>query len=228
MKDDYWLDFWRNYASTSADKDPQSQVLRTCNKEPISEDLWAFTLNQLDEIFKVAENDSVLDLCAGNGLLAKHFHDKGATVTAVDISKELLSSLSKINGITTIVSDIRKINFEINTFDKIIIYAGIQYLNYKESIELFTNIYDWLKPNGVVFVGDIPDLAKRWVFFNDPSRRQVYFDNTLSGKAIVGTWYERAWFEYMAIYVGFKSSSYFQQDDKHIYSNFRFDLLVRK
>jgi cyclopropane fatty-acyl-phospholipid synthase-like methyltransferase len=228
MDNNYWVDFWKNYTTDVLEKDEQSQVLRTFDKKPITDELWGFTLNKIDEVFNVNEGDNVLDLCCGNGLLSKHYNNKGAKVTAVDVSSALLDNISKIDGITAINSDIRSLNFENNSFEKVILYAGIQYLNDKESIELIQNIYNWLKPNGCLFIGDVPDVKKRWDFYNTEERQAVYFNNQLEGKAIVGHWFEKDWFDKLTNFIGFNEGIYHAQDDKLIYSIFRFDYLYKK
>lgn len=228
MDKDYWIHFWNEYAASSVNKDEQSQVLRTLNKKPISKKLWDYTLTKIDETFKVVEGDYVLDLCSGNGLISKHFVDKGASVVAVDISKNLLNNLKDIKEIKTINSDIRELEFDKNAFDKIIIYAGIQYLNDKETVHLMQNIYAWLKPNGIVFIGDIPDLSKRWNFYNTKERHKVYFENMLNDISIVGNWFEESWFQNLGFYLNFEKGERLDQDEKLIYSSFRFDFLFKK
>jgi cyclopropane fatty-acyl-phospholipid synthase-like methyltransferase len=228
MNDNYWVEFWKNYANDVSEKDEQSQVLRTIDKKPITEELWEFTLSKIDDVFNVLRGDNVLDLCCGNGLLSKHYIKKSATVTAVDVSNVLLRNISNIDGLTTINSDIRLLNFENNSFDKVILYAGIQYLNEKESIELIQNIYNWLKPNGCLFIGDIPDTNKRWNFYNTEDRQAVYFNNQLEGKAIVGYWFEKDWFDKLTDFIGFNEGRCHAQDDKLINSVFRFDYLYKK
>jgi hypothetical protein len=37
MKANYWTKFWKNYATNIKDEDPQTQVLRTMNRKPISQ-----------------------------------------------------------------------------------------------------------------------------------------------------------------------------------------------
>lgn len=224
----YWVDFWKEYSADASNLDEQSQVLRTFNKKPISEELWSFTLNKIDENFNVKNGDTVLDLCSGNGLLSKHFVSKGAEVTAVDVSKDLLNNIKDYNKIRTIESDIRLLDFNKNSFDKIILYAGIQYFDNKETITLLKKMYDWLKPNGVLFIGDIPDYNKLWNFYNTEERQKVYFDNILSETAIVGNWFEPIWFNKLTGYFGFSKGEYIPQNDKLIYSSFRFDFCYKK
>ena len=228
MDNNYWIDFWKSYTTSAIGKDEQSQVLRTLNKVPISKELWEYTLTKIDEVFNIIEGDHVLDLCSGNGLISKHFVDKGASVVAVDISIELLKSISNIHRIKTINSDIRSLDFEVNSFDKIILYAGIQYLSFKEAILLLKNIFKWLKPNGIVMIGDIPDFNRRWDFFNTNERQEVFYDNQLTGKSIIGNWFEIEWFDYLTNYLGFNEGKFIKQDKKLINANHRFDYFYKK
>ena len=228
MDSNYWVNFWKTYTSDLKNKDEQTQVLRTLNKLPISQELWEFTLQNIDSSFEVKKEDKVLDLCCGNGILSKHFADKGAYITSIDISEELLKGLNNYNNIITIHSDITKVTFKDNSFDKIIIYAGIQYFSRKEVVELVVKIYRWLKPNGVLFIGDIPDHRKLWSFYNNKERQNIYFENLLENKSIVGNWFEKEWFQNLGNYSGFNQSIYLPQDKKLIYSNFRFDFLFKK
>ena len=48
-KSDYWIDFWKNYGKESKEYDPQKQVLRTINQDSISEELWKFTVKEIEE-----------------------------------------------------------------------------------------------------------------------------------------------------------------------------------
>ena len=227
-KDNYWIDFWTDYTANLKETDEQSQVLRTQNKKPISEELWKYTLQKIDSVFEVEKGDEILDLCSGNGLIAKHFLSKGAKVVAVDISNELLKNISNVEGIEPINSDIRLLDFKTNSFNKIIFYAGIQYLNNREAILMLQNIHKWLKPGGIALIGDIPDTKKRWNFFNTIERQKVFFDNTLNDKAIVGTWFESEWFDHLTSYIGFCNGEHLVQDEKLIYSSFRFDYRYSK
>jgi ubiquinone/menaquinone biosynthesis C-methylase UbiE len=228
MENNYWIDFWKDHGASSNKSDIQTQVLRTLNKKPISNDLWEYTLEEIDKIFIINQNDRVLDLCCGNGLLSQHFVEKGATVVAVDVSDELLSQMNHVDAIKTINSDIRHLEFKAGSFDKVIIYAGIQYLTNKEAVELLKRVYSWLKPEGVLFIGDIPDVSKLWSFYNSVERKKAYFDNLLNDTAIVGNWYDIQWLESLTSFIGFNFGTVIPQNPKLIYSNFRFDFLYKK
>jgi len=229
-KVDYWVDFWNIYTKNSKAQDEHSQVLRTLNKEPISNDIWEFTLSTIENAIEPKKDDDLLELCCGNGLISRYLSPKVKNITAVDISVELINTIdtNKYLNIKAIDSDIRCLTYDDKSFDKIIIYAGIQYLNYSETIKLFEQIYTWLKPGGILFLGDIPDKDKLWAFYNTLEREAVYFNNTKEEIDVVGTWFEKDFFNKLGDFIGFSTGEVMEQDKKLIYSNFRYDFKLIK
>jgi len=221
----YWAEFWKEYGRGADNQDEQTQVLRTLNKQPISQELWEFTLESIEREIEPDVDDALLELCSGNGLISRHFSSKMKNIVAVDISPDLVKSIDadKYRNIEAVVSDIRDLDYESARFDKIIIYAGIQYLSLKESLLLFEKVYAWLKPGGIFFIGDIPDQEKRWVFYNTPQRQADYFNNLRADRDVVGTWFEADFFDRLCTYVGFSQGILLPQADELIYSKFRYD-----
>ena len=221
----YWAEFWKSYGKEATGKDEQTQVFRTFNKEPISKELWAFTLKCIEKQIEPSPDDVLLELCCGNGLISRHFSPMFKKVISVDVSEELIRSIDReqYSNILTVLSDIRELNFDDSSFNKIIIYAGIQYLTHAETTILFEQAFRWLKPGGIFFLGDVPDSNKRWVFYNNRERQSIYFQNLKEGKAIVGTWFESKFFEKLGVFVGFNNSVLIPQHPDLIYSKFRYD-----
>src|SRR6185503_280662 len=138
--------------------------LRTINKQPISDTEFQAILNDIEEKMAINSGDVVLDLCCGNGLIATYLASKCEKVVGVDFAKDfaLQIDLVRYPNISIIIEDIRKVQFEGATFDKIIIYAGIQYLTYKEAIYFFESVIKWLKKDGAFFIGDLLDQNRIW------------------------------------------------------------------
>ena len=226
----YWIDFWKDYSADISNKGEQTQVLRTFNKKPIDKATWEFTLKTIQAPLNLVASDDVLELCCGNGLISQYISSKVKSVMSVDVSKELIDELrsKNIGNIHAVSSDIRTLEVEDNKFDKIIIYAGIQYLDHSETIVLIKNIFSWLKPNGIVLLGDIPDSAKLWEFYNSDERESVFFDHCENNTDVVGTWFEKAFFEKLSKYAKFASCRVLEQNDKLIYSSFRYDFVAHK
>jgi len=226
---DYWAKFWVDYGKDIEGKDPQTQVLRTFNKQPIEPEKWEFTLKFIEDTLEINESDDALDLCCGNGLISHRFAETCKSVTSVDVSEELVSQIDtkKYPNINAFTKDIRELDFEANSFSKIIIYAGVQYLDNKETIIFFESVYKWLEDDGLFFLGDIPDIDKRWTFFNNKEREKVFFDNIKEEKQIVGTWFSQNFLTKLADYCGFSESRIILQHEDMIYSSFRYDMLIR-
>lgn len=229
-KINYWTDFWKNYAKDSTGKDDQTQVLRTFNKKPIDKKLWEFTLNDIVKQLEPSSDDVMLELCCGNGLISQYLSPMVKKITSVDVSKDLINSIDSVKypNIERVVSDIRQLHYNPLSFDKVIIYAGIQYLTLAETTEIFEQVYRWLKPRGIFFLGDIPDYNKRWFFYNNPERQAVYFQNLKDGKDVVGTWFDPEFFEKLSSFVGFSDSMLIPQPPNLIYAKFRYDYKLVK
>ena len=132
----YWTEFWKEHGRNTKDSAEQIQVLRTFNKKPIDKKLWLETLQYIESKLEPTVSDHVLDLCCGNGLISRHLARTCSKVTSVDVSEDLVTSLSDQPIINPVVEDIRHVKFNDQTFTKVLIYAGIQYLDYSESVKL--------------------------------------------------------------------------------------------
>jgi len=226
---EYWKDFWTRYGAEATSKDLQTQVLRVRNKQPIDHEAWIYTLNQVCTDLAIAPDVRVLDLCSGNGLFAEEFVRRGARVTALDVSADLLANLAKrCPSVTTIASDVRAAELADGSFDRILMYAAIQYLDVAESIVLLESAYRWLTPGGIFFIADIPDFAKIWSYFNSPERMQAHFQSVKNRTPLIGTWFDAAYITNMARSAGYSKVEIKPQDPKLIYSDFRYDLLLVK
>lgn len=220
----YWSKFWSGHDASAGDD--QSQVLRVRNNMPISESQWQFTLKKISEQFPLTADDCVIDLCAGNGLFSAEFAPVVSRLYAVDISPGLVKNIRTKNlpNVTAIESDVRQIQFEPGLFSKVFWYAGIQYLGEQDIVDMLYRIRQWMRPGGLLFVGDIPDRSKLWAYFNDEARRAAYFDGIRQGRPIIGTWLDKIWLENLCTCAGFSSPKAVDQDPALIYADFRFDL----
>ena len=130
MSSERWLDFWRAHGRSAADHDPQTQVLRTFNRQPIAPERWQDTLVYLDRLFPVGPVDDVLELCCGNGLFSAHFARRGRTITAVDISQDLLDKLVRRPSRTSRrFAPMSAKRDSQKRFSRILLYAGRQYFS---------------------------------------------------------------------------------------------------
>lgn len=226
---DYWVSFWNNNAILE-NENLQCQIGRTINKNPINTDTWLKTVDYITEIIELDKKDELIDICSGNGLLSIPFAQKCKYVTAVDVSEKLLSKIdiSAYPNVKTIVSDVRTMQFEGHSFSKAILYFALQHFNERETILIYKLVYNLLKPNGLFYIGDIPDSNKYFDYFNTKERQMAYFESILTMKPIIGSWFSKRFLENLAIYVGFKKCTILDQPDYQINSHYRFDILLEK
>ncbi|KAF0218753.1 MAG: hypothetical protein FD174_2536 [Geobacteraceae bacterium] len=226
---DYWVNFWRT-SQILDNSDPQMQIGRTINKIPISEQNWELTLNFIENKLKIYKSDVILDLCAGNGLITLPISLKCKTVTAVDISEPLLTRIDtkKNKNVTCILEDVRKITFEAESFDKVILYFALQHFNDQDVIDILEKVYLWLKPGGLFYIGDIPDIDKFFVYYNTQERIDSFIHSVKTNTRAIGTWFNKVMLTYMASYAGYTKSEIVVQPTYMINYHYRFDILITK
>ena len=227
-KDDYWAKFWSEYDFDANSVDEQSQVFRTRDRIPIDEDSWEYTVELVAKHMQFKSNDTLLDICCGNGLFTEAYSGLVESIIAVDISDSLINTLKykNIANVDAFSDDVRNISFPESSFSKVLWYAGIQYLPESDIVNYLNELRVWMKPNGVLLIGDIPDRQKLWDYFNTPERVSLYFDGIGSQKPIIGTWLDPDWIEMLCLRSGFKKVRIIQQDTKLIYSDFRYDIIA--
>lgn len=226
---EFWSRFWSEYKANISELDEQSQVLRTRNKKPIDELSWEFTVESVENQLQLSRDDTLLDLCCGNGLFSSAYSSRVSKINAVDISVPLIERL-KSKGLVNIhaeAKDIRDVTFKGKSFSKVLWYAGIQYINEEDIITMINKILHWMKPNGILLIGDIPDRKKIWQYFDSADRKSLYFKSLEKREPIIGTWLDSEWIENLCISSGFKSAKAVEQNKNLIYSDFRYDLVAK-
>ncbi|MEM5400570.1 class I SAM-dependent methyltransferase [Paraburkholderia unamae] len=226
---EYWARFWSEYKTDVAEKDEQSQVLRVRNKQPIDEESWAITVETVADQLELDASDTVLDLCCGNGLFTAAFSNRVARIEAVDISATLIERLDErsLSNVRAQATDIRNASFDASSLSKVLWYAGIQYIDEADIVAMVRKIRHWMKPGGILMIGDIPERSKIWSYFNTPTRQEAYFSGLEKRQPIIGTWLDRDWSENLCMAMGFSDAKAVAQDQRLIYSDFRFDLIAR-
>jgi ubiquinone/menaquinone biosynthesis C-methylase UbiE len=125
-------------------------------------------------------NDVVLDLCCGNAALARLISRSCKEIHGVDHSEKLIFSAKKIKEKENIsnlhlhLSDAMNIDklFQEDFFDKSYCYFSFQYFSKKKRELLLEKLSRITKPNGLIFIGDIPDKNRMWNFYE--SKRKFY------------------------------------------------------
>ena len=227
MNNDFWINYWRS-GVLSVSQNNHSKVGRTIGGVPISDEQWR---NSIEFIFKQLGELSgkrVVDICAGSGVLTVPLSKYCHSILAIDIAENLLDGIPKERNIVTQVQDVRKLELGQEKFDVAICYFAIQHFTEQEVIEIFTQVFNVLSEGGVFYIGDIPDVSRRFDFFNNTERRSAFFKSVKDNSPIIGTWFHPHFLQYLGDYTGFSDVQVLSQPDNLIFSHYRFDIIMRK
>ena len=223
----FWDDYWMS-GELLEQENELAQVGRTVNRVPVDRAQWQRQVEAIADMLELQPEDEVLDLCAGNGLIARPISKKCRSVTAVDISEALLSRIDafKYPNIEVVVEDLRSVKLPSGRFSKGLMYGALQYFSDAEVLGLFDKIRDSLREKGLFLVGDILDLDRLLDFYNTPERVRAYLDSLRDRSPGIGFWFKREILVEMGRYAGFSKVQALNQQSAMTNSHYRFDLLL--
>lgn len=226
---EYWKSYW-NQHEVVATGCPQADVGRTRNGIPITEERWEQTVEYIASLVKITPQASLIELCCANGLLLGPLAKRCAHAVGVDFSDELLQNAqSAFPGVfTTVNCDVLAVELPRSSADIVIIYFAIQHFEQKDAVRLIERAITFLKPGGRLLVGDVPDAGKLWGYLSTPEYRSDYIRRIVGSCPMIGTWFDREFFEAVGDYVGGVDVKIFDQPENLINANVRFDVLYTR
>jgi ubiquinone/menaquinone biosynthesis C-methylase UbiE len=189
------------------------------------------------EKLRFEPDDVVLDVCCGNAALAKTISKTCKEVHGVDHSLHLIESAKtvkaqeNISNLYLFLSDAMDIDrlFAKDFFSKSYCYFSFQYFEKKKRELLLSKLSRVTKPNGWIFLGDIPDKTRRWNFYGSSKKfyreklsRLIQFKE---GECDLGWWIEPSEIVRWCDEHGLKASI-IAQDKSLPHAHYRFDVLI--
>ncbi|MFY9402505.1 MAG: methyltransferase domain-containing protein [Candidatus Omnitrophota bacterium] len=124
----------------------------------------SYHLRLLDLLVKnsgVKDNDKILDLGCGTGLLSLKLLEKAdCYITGIDNSKEMISifkekikKLKLEDRINCLLMDLDSLNFQSNSFDLITSSVALHHL--KDKLTPLKRLHKFLKPKGILFIAEL-------------------------------------------------------------------------
>ncbi len=208
-----------------------SQIKRTVNGKPVSEEDIELIVSQICDQLALAPGDHLLDLGCGNAALASRVFDRVARYTGVDFSSYLLEIATEyfspdesVRYVEADAADYVKCCDQPEDFDKALCYGCMSYLSREDLLGLIGTLHDRFPKVSRVFLGNVPDRAKAAEFF---AKREVVDYDLDDPRSPIGVWWDPEELTAAASSPGF--SAQVVRMPEHFYgAAYRFDLLLTR
>ena len=108
---------------------------------------------QLTQFTSFLKGKKVLDAGAGSGRDSLYLKEEGFTVSAIDLSPEIVKEAKKKTKVNVKEMDLRKLDFKDKNFDGIWCCASFIHLPKKDAEKTLTELNRVLKKQGVLYLG---------------------------------------------------------------------------
>ena len=229
--DNYWKNNFNDDKIINVGKDLQANVARTKKGKSVTVEDWTKTIQSLISTLKINRESNVLELCCGNGVLLGELAPYCDFAVGVDYSNKLLDQFRNHytdRNIELVFADVRNFEIKENFFNTIIIYFSIQHFDERDTFLLIKKCIKSLKKDGQIYIGDIPDLEKKWIYIDRRKYHQDYFNRVVNRKPKIGYWFQKDFFKAMNSCFPKATFQIISQPDYQINSDHCFDVLIKK
>jgi len=229
-----WHSYWNRASSQHGEKEFLRQVGKTVNGVPITTEEFDLLIRELEKLLSLQAEDTVLDLCCGNGIITRVVAENCRYITGIDYSKPLIAIAEKYHQpknaryMHSSVLDLSPEMFRSHackTFTKIYMYEALQHFEPGDLAVLLARLTGLTMPETVVCLASVPDRDRLWAFYNTPERREEYHRRMAEGTEAIGTWWERGQLEKIARDAGFRARFVSQNPKLHT-AHYRFDVVL--
>jgi 2-polyprenyl-3-methyl-5-hydroxy-6-metoxy-1,4-benzoquinol methylase len=225
--------YWKNYYDLNSQQFGGSllkQVGKTVNGQEIPEDQVNLIIENIISVLQLNAEDSVIDLCCGNGLITRRLAPIVKKVLAVDFTVGLIETAKKYNNylnIEYINSDILDIEPKyLIGLKKIIMYEALQHFSKEQLCALLETLKN-LDAGSLFFLGSIPNKKKLNSYYDTKEKLAFYLQRENEGKPHIGQWWQIEDIEELVSNYGFKAT-YLSQLPALYTSYYRFNVLLEK
>jgi len=227
-----WQLHWNTIPKNCDETDFFKQVGKTVGGQGVGEDQVALAVAQLKQHLALDTNDTVLDLCCGNGLVTCEVAKLCKEIVGVDFSKPLIEVAQRHHARSnasyfqaSVLELVPEMFPHAGAFTKIYMHEALQYFNEEDLIQLLTSLRPIAAEHFSVFFGGVPAKEHLWDFYNTDERRADYLRRCEEGSEAIGTWWEREAIESAAAVTGFDCM--FIEQPAGLYSaHYRIDILL--
>lgn len=234
-----WQKFFQTYRllEVNNDSDLLYQVGASVNGKPISAVQFAAMVKDIEAKLGLKQDDVVIDLCCGNGVLTFEIAKHVQCVIGIDGSAAYINNAQKFKSsrnIKYVLSDITDFDNIKRQLDnaactKVIFYASLAYFEPAQLIQILRFIHCVSAVECSVLIGSILDKSRKFKYFNTIKRRFHYFVNyvILRKDLGLGRWWSKKELKRIAYMCNFFID--FTNQNKLLHTaHYRYDILLKK
>lgn len=182
-KENDWKFFYENYRNIEGnnEEDLYFQVGKTINSAPISEQQFGLILNSITTNLKLNKNDTILELCCGNGLVTHPLSFFVKKIYAFDFTSRLIETAKKYKQTNTIfytTGDAKDNFFDFFQFETIpnkFLMNDAMACFMPEDVASI--VQKMLHIPFHFYITGVPNNDLKWKFYNTPERKEKYLKN---------------------------------------------------
>ncbi|MFT5050483.1 MAG: SAM-dependent methyltransferase [Chlamydiales bacterium] len=208
-----------------------SQIKRTVNGKPVSEEDISMIVTQCADHLQLGAQDHLLDLGCGNAALASRTFDRIAGYTGVDFSSYLLEIANEYFKPDASVNYVENdaAGFVMNcpdpeAYHKLLCYGCMSYLSRGELLSLIETLHGRFPNLERAFFGNVPNTSKAPEFF---AKRDVKDYDLDDPKSPIGVWWDPEELAGAASACGF-TATVVHMPEQFYGAPYRFDLLLTR
>ena len=221
--------FYKEHPKTCAPDDFWGQVKRTVNGVPVSQDQIDMIVDAVAVGLELNKEDTLLDLCCGNGALSTLFFNFCNGGLGIDFSKHLISVAVEnfidspvVNYELHDVVDFCKNSAGLDKFSKVVCYGSFSYLEQDRAEELLRLLKSNFPNLRRIFIGNCPDKDLLSDFF---TRQKVVQGIESDPDSPIGIWRTQDDFILLAKRCGWQASIH-KMPREYYASHYRYDVVL--
>jgi cyclopropane fatty-acyl-phospholipid synthase-like methyltransferase len=232
-KYDYWRSFWREFPTAFSEGDFFRQVGHTIDGKPYSSGQFAAMLASIVSQLELSGEDSLLDICCGNGLITSKLSTLCDKVVAVDFSPSLVKVAKKHHAAPNITYQcvdalaLAGARLRPDRFSRVLMYAALQHFQVEDLEPLLRGVCEHAADESIVLFGGVLDMGRKFNFLDTAEKRAMYERYCAEGKDRLGTWWDARYVTDVCESLGLVCDIHWEEDGRPG-GHYRFDAVIRR
>ena len=226
-----WEKYWNTKPGTFHKTDYFRQVGKTIHGEPVSQSQFDCLISEILCQLNLKSDDTVLDLCCGNGVITNELASHCKQVVGIDFSKQLIEIANRDHRPDNVsyqcasVLELGFTTFPTIRFNKVVLYDALQYFRKSDLASILKRIISVsTEPRRILF-GGVPHLQRKSKFYDTWKKRLLYQFRRITNKDLIGTWWTEDDFR-RACEALTLNCTFHDQSEGMYNGHFRFDITI--